>query len=125
MTVRLVGGGGVRCCVLRIDGPGSGMMSVSSPPDCVLGGALAGGGGGASAGGKFTDRCAIALPVNRKHEQNPTASMKKARSAVSRIFITLISRIPPGRESHHRARHGRHSPRVDKSSFSTPAACRL
>src|SRR5438128_2507925 len=64
MTVRLVGGGGVWCLVLRIDGPGSGMMSVSSPPWAVLGGALTGGGGGASAGGKLTVRgCARALAL--------------------------------------------------------------
>ena len=39
--VSVVGGGGVRSCVLRIVGPGSGMTSVSSPPVCVLGGAFA------------------------------------------------------------------------------------
>src|ERR1700679_118806 len=60
MTVRLVGGGGVRCWFLRMPGPESGMMSVSSPAVCVLGGALAGGGGGASAGGKVTVRWAWA-----------------------------------------------------------------
>src|SRR6185436_19557190 len=58
ITVSVVGGGGVRSCVLRIVGPGSGMTSVSSPPVCVFGGALAGGGGLPSAGGNCTSRWA-------------------------------------------------------------------
>ena len=56
ITVRLVGGGGVRSCVFRIVGPASGRMPVSSPDDCVFGGDLAGGGGLLSAGGKLTLR---------------------------------------------------------------------
>ena len=57
-VVSVVGGGGVRSCVLRIVGPGSGMTSVSSPPVWVLGGAFAAAGGLPSAGGKFTWRWA-------------------------------------------------------------------
>src|ERR1017187_2460771 len=84
MTVRLVGGGGVRCCVLRIDGPGSGMMSVSSPPACVLGGALAGGGGGASAGGKLTVRWAWATPVSRIKYRRGSATCREAEAPAER-----------------------------------------
>src|SRR5947207_7694146 len=75
ITVRLVGGGGVRSCVLRIVGPASGRMPVSSPLACVLGGDFAGGGGLLSAGGKFTLRvCAIS---GCSHQT--TTAMSKSR----------------------------------------------
>src|SRR5262245_44623145 len=70
ITVRLVGGGGVRVCVLRCEGPASGITPVSSPLASVLGGAFTGGGGGASAGGKLTRRVwALALGNNSAKRQ--------------------------------------------------------
>src|SRR3954470_21118692 len=69
MTVSVVGGGGVRSCVLRMVGPGSGMTSVSSPPVWVFGGALAAGGGLPSAGGNWTSRWANNEKGNARHKR--------------------------------------------------------
>src|SRR5688500_17643848 len=87
MTVRFVGGGGVRTCVFRMAGPGSGIMSVSSAPACVLGGALAGGGGGASAGGNVTVRCASAGVVITN--KNKTAFSRDAKRSTVRDHCAI------------------------------------
>src|SRR6516225_3800667 len=106
MTVRLVGGGGARSWVLRMTGPGSGMMSVSSPLACVRGGALAGGGGGASAGGKVTRLCACVAWDTRRSIINDRQNCKlqiancKLQIANLQWFlpIRIISGIPPAWE---------------------------
>src|SRR5712692_1511424 len=94
MTVRLVGGGGVRCWFLRMPGPGSLMMSVSSLAAMVRGGALAGGGGGDSAGGKVTTRWARAGEARRK-QANPRIIDKAPVLAFS------VRKIPPNAKRKH------------------------
>src|SRR4051794_17967651 len=80
MTVRVVGGGGVRSCVLRIVGPGSGSRLVSSPLAIVRGGSFTGGGGLLSAGGNSTRRWAIAALG-----QSTINAMSNARSRAGSV----------------------------------------
>src|SRR6266436_6911197 len=81
ITVSVVGGGGVRSCVLRIVGPGSGITSVSSPPVWVFGGALAGGGGLPCSGGNCTSRCANSDAGIARHSSSKRAA-RECREAL-------------------------------------------
>src|SRR5947208_4482039 len=83
MTVSVVGGGGVRSCVLRIVGPASGMTSVSSPPVCVFGGAFAAGGGLPSAGGNWTSRWAKRWVGRRKTRRREKAAVPNLTPALT------------------------------------------
>ena len=85
MTVRFVGGGGERSCVLRMAGPQPGINPVSSPLDCVFGGAFIAGGGLLFAGGKLTRRL---CPVT--DDRN---AMAIAAESVRGIFISFVNLI--------------------------------
>ena len=74
-------------------GPASGMMSVSSPPACVLGGALTAAAAALSAGGKVTTP--LARSRWRRPRSRPSEASSRPRRQRVRGIVTVISGSPP------------------------------